>query len=125
MYVRCPRCGEVSLEILKTHAFCAGCNYSPDFEEGNAIPAWAIRAVNEAEEREAADALNGVPKVNSRIWIRWGNCSPAFQSFPISIFRNRKGTPPIRSSRWSDEMATVFKKAPVLVHHWKSGRPGF
>jgi hypothetical protein len=51
----------VSLEILKTHAFCAGCNYSPDFEEGNAIPAWAIRAVNEAEEREAADALNGVP----------------------------------------------------------------
>ena len=59
MYARCPRCGEVSLEILKTHAFCAGCNYSPELEEGDAVPAWAIRAVKEAEEREAANAANG------------------------------------------------------------------
>lgn len=29
-YGKCPRCGCLSLEHLKTHSYCWECNYSPD-----------------------------------------------------------------------------------------------
>lgn len=31
-YGKCPRCGCLSLEHLKTHSHCWECNYSPDDE---------------------------------------------------------------------------------------------
>lgn len=29
-YGKCPRCGNNSMEHLKTHSFCWDCNYTPD-----------------------------------------------------------------------------------------------
>lgn len=30
---KCPRCNDRSYEVLKTHAHCVSCNYSPDLLE--------------------------------------------------------------------------------------------
>ena len=48
-FQKCPRCDERSYEILKTHAYCAGCDYSPDLmnrqsPDNFAIPPWASNA---------------------------------------------------------------------------------
>lgn len=47
-YLRtCPRCYDRSYEVLKTHAYCVSCNYSPDLtdqalsSDNLPIPAWA------------------------------------------------------------------------------------
>ncbi len=47
-YLRtCPRCNDRSYEVLKTHAYCVSCNYSPDLTDQRLssddlpIPAWA------------------------------------------------------------------------------------
>ena len=47
-YLRtCPRCNERGYEVLKTHAFCVSCNYSPDLmdrpmsSDNLPIPGWA------------------------------------------------------------------------------------
>jgi hypothetical protein len=47
-YLRtCPRCNDRSYEVLKTHAYCVSCNYSPDLmakpmsSDDLAIPPWA------------------------------------------------------------------------------------
>ena len=45
----CPRCGEKAYDRLSTHAYCAECNYSPDFDEGPAVPEWAIRYARETK----------------------------------------------------------------------------
>lgn len=43
----CPRCNERSYEVLRTHAYCVSCNYSPDLTDQRLssddlpIPAWA------------------------------------------------------------------------------------
>ncbi len=31
----CPRCGDRSLEILKTYCYCINCNYSPTVDGGS------------------------------------------------------------------------------------------
>lgn len=47
----CPRCNERSYEVLKTHAYCVSCDYSPDLtdqplsSDDLPIPAWAEKAV--------------------------------------------------------------------------------
>jgi hypothetical protein len=54
---RCPRCSSLRYELLRTHAFCVECNFSPDLEKDAddvAIPQWAIAAVNELIEAEKA-----------------------------------------------------------------------
>lgn len=50
-YLRtCPRCNERGYEVLKTHAYCVSCNYSPDLmdrpmsSDDLPIPAWAEKA---------------------------------------------------------------------------------
>lgn len=46
----CPRCNERGYEVLKTHAYCVNCNYSPDLidrrlsSDDLSIPAWAEKA---------------------------------------------------------------------------------
>jgi hypothetical protein len=30
----CPRCDEDGYQIFSNHAYCVGCNYSPDFDLG-------------------------------------------------------------------------------------------
>ena len=44
----CPRCQSGSYEFLRTHAFCANCNFSPDLEGESevAIPKWAADLVD-------------------------------------------------------------------------------
>lgn len=51
-YLRtCPCCNDRSYEVLKTHAYCASCNYSPDLtghsmsSDDLSIPAWAEKIV--------------------------------------------------------------------------------
>lgn len=40
----CPRCGEAAYEVLKTHAYCINCNFSPDYTDPEpAIPIWALK----------------------------------------------------------------------------------
>lgn len=54
---RCPRCSSLRYEMLRTHAFCVECNFSPELErdpDDVAIPQWAIKAVNELIEAEKA-----------------------------------------------------------------------
>ena len=43
----CPRCGDYGLEKLRTHAFCAGCNYFADEKDEATplIPFWAKKQV--------------------------------------------------------------------------------
>ena len=45
----CNRCGSKSYEKLRSHGYCADCNYSPIFDESLdscvEIPDWAIRAL--------------------------------------------------------------------------------
>jgi hypothetical protein len=50
-YLRtCPRCNERGYEVLKTHAYCVSCNYSPDLmdqptsSDDLPIPTWAEKA---------------------------------------------------------------------------------
>lgn len=44
----CPRCEYRSYEVLKTHAYCVNCNYSPDLlDQGMScddlpVPPWAF-----------------------------------------------------------------------------------
>ena len=33
-FLSCPRCSEAGYQIFATHAYCVGCNYSPDFDLG-------------------------------------------------------------------------------------------
>gem|GEM_PF-5197976 len=53
-FLSCPRCTESGYQIFVTHAYCVGCNYSPDFDPGtkpkrlrtnklNTLPTWARR----------------------------------------------------------------------------------
>ena len=49
VFSMCPHCGEKAYDRLRTHAYCAECNYSPDFDEGPAVPEWAIRYARETK----------------------------------------------------------------------------
>lgn len=70
-YLRtCPRCNDQSYEILKTHAFCVSCNYSPDLlvhtkklSADLPIPSWATKATeskpNPIEEAFSEPIIGG------------------------------------------------------------------
>ena len=69
-FQKCPRCDERSYEVLKTHAYCAGCDYSPDLmnrqsPDNFAIPPWASNIVTAkvhsmyAKATEEANHLDG------------------------------------------------------------------
>lgn len=47
VFVYCPRCAGRSYEVLKTHAYCSSCNYSPTLDERNqlSVPQWALDAL--------------------------------------------------------------------------------
>ena len=73
-YLRtCPRCHERGYEVLKTHAYCVSCNYSPDLmdrpmsSDDLPIPAWAekvaaqkVRQKAEEQNDEAKPSAGGV-----------------------------------------------------------------
>ena len=48
-FLYCPRCGDQSYEMLKSHDHCFNCNYSSDFEKAAdlPIPPWAQKAVDD------------------------------------------------------------------------------
>ncbi len=48
----CPRCGSHSYEILKSHAHCPGCLYSPDLDERYEpdLPGWAHKYLPKESE---------------------------------------------------------------------------
>jgi hypothetical protein len=48
----CPRCGDGGLEVLETHSYCVGCNYSGDSgsHELVAIPDWAVKALKQTNK---------------------------------------------------------------------------
>lgn len=63
----CPRCNERGYEVLKTHAYCVSCNYSPDLlypkqapADDLPIPDWAAKAVRE----QSASAPNNTIPIN-------------------------------------------------------------
>jgi hypothetical protein len=37
-FLSCPRCAEAGYQVFATHAYCVGCNYSPDFDLGTISP---------------------------------------------------------------------------------------
>lgn len=45
----CPRCAERAYDRLRTHSYCAACDYSPDFDEGPAVPEWALKYARETK----------------------------------------------------------------------------
>ncbi|MGE4233536.1 MAG: hypothetical protein AB7F43_09430 [Bacteriovoracia bacterium] len=47
MVLDCPRCGSSGFESLRSHSYCAECNYSPADEEASMIPDWALEALDE------------------------------------------------------------------------------
>ncbi|MGE3261373.1 MAG: hypothetical protein AB7K68_06310 [Bacteriovoracia bacterium] len=60
-YLRtCPRCNERGYEVLKTHAFCVSCNYSPDLmdrprsSDDLPIPAWAEKVAAQKSREKIA-----------------------------------------------------------------------
>lgn len=61
----CPRCGERTLQNLRTHSFCVDCNYSPtlDGDEGEPpIPSWALEVLrNAGKETTPEEMLENVP----------------------------------------------------------------
>lgn len=63
----CPRCNERGYEVLKTHAYCVSCNYSPDLlyrkkmsSDDLPIPEWAAKAVRE----QSAPATTNIIPIN-------------------------------------------------------------
>lgn len=52
-FLDCPRCGSSAFEALKTHSYCADCNYSPTIENRDvrSIPKWAIDAIKESASK--------------------------------------------------------------------------
>lgn len=66
-YLRtCPRCNERGYEVLKTHAYCVSCNYSPDLmdrpmsSDDLPIPAWAEKAAAAKSVRSASQSSGEV-----------------------------------------------------------------
>lgn len=73
-YLRtCPRCNERGYEVLKTHAYCVSCNFSPDLMDQSRtsddlpIPAWAEKVAAAKPNRttpqpsdEADESAGGV-----------------------------------------------------------------
>ena len=70
-YLRtCPRCNERGYEVLKTHAYCVSCNYSPDLMDRPSspddlpIPAWAEKVAaakpSRAISEESDEVAGGV-----------------------------------------------------------------
>lgn len=66
----CPRCNDRGYEVLKTHAYCVSCNYSPDLlyrkpmsSDDLPIPEWAAKAVRE----QSAPAPNNIIPINTKI----------------------------------------------------------
>ena len=65
-YLRtCPRCNDRSYEVLRTHAYCVSCNYSPDLldrpmsSDDLSIPAWAEKLSNENQRSDEAEHSAG------------------------------------------------------------------
>lgn len=65
-YLRtCPRCNDRSYEVLRTHAYCVSCNYSPDLSDRPMssddlpIPAWAEEPRNEVRRHDKAEQFVG------------------------------------------------------------------
>ena len=60
----CPRCGERTLQNLKTHSFCIECNYSPTLdgqENEPLIPDWALAALrNGGSDPTAEETLENL-----------------------------------------------------------------
>ena len=44
VFSSCPRCGDRTLDVLKTHAYCVCCLFSPDLDAAyeESVPQWAI-----------------------------------------------------------------------------------
>lgn len=50
----CPRCQMQSYEVLRTHAYCCSCNYSPDcvdYMQDLAIPDWVYRKIEKFSKK--------------------------------------------------------------------------
>ncbi len=68
-FLTCPRCDGRSYERLKTHAYCAACDYSPEFLPRNnepQVPPWVLKALKAAAQtfnRAAGDGLNYQPQL--------------------------------------------------------------
>lgn len=64
----CPRCAERSYEVLKTHAYCLCCNYTPDLlsyhkSSGDdlPIPPWAAGAVAQMQPNKTRAVIKSIP----------------------------------------------------------------
>lgn len=66
----CPRCNDRGYEVLKTHAYCVSCNYSPDLlyrtkisSDNLPIPEWAAKAAR----KQSVPAPNNIISINTKI----------------------------------------------------------
>ena len=59
-YGQCPRCGQVSLEHLRTHSHCLECGYSPDLEHPRTRIAKNLENDAHLASRFAQNELGGV-----------------------------------------------------------------
>ena len=52
-FSKCPRCGDQAYEMLRTHDYCASCNYSAEFyaKPQIQIPKWAFEIVGNPEKQ--------------------------------------------------------------------------
>lgn len=66
-FLKCPRCGDRSYEILKSYAHCISCNYSPEFERApiQLIPNWVIRVI--AEDSHEVPPIADVSRSNDKL----------------------------------------------------------
>lgn len=59
--VQCPRCGDWSLEVFRTHKYCACCNFSSlELETEKSPPTRAVRSTeyqHEEHKDEVPDVL--------------------------------------------------------------------
>ncbi len=59
---KCPRCNDRSYEVLRTHAHCVSCNYSPDLldrpmsPDDLPIPEWAENLGDKTAKEEGDES---------------------------------------------------------------------
>ncbi len=66
-FLNCPRCHDRSYEKLRTHSYCASCNYSEvgPSDELCAIPNWALEALKTVKPKSIVRELRPIEREES------------------------------------------------------------